>query len=546
MSSLFLPTDTREELLADARKKAAAEVQAAEDRRRIVASDVSQQLRWALQTGRPGVWGTDWGRHRVEAEQYTGFHYVAIHALASEASQATVEVYRDESAIPQQIWASWNSRHKGLKRRVPRHNLGSYRKGYGDDTEELEQVDRSHPLVEMLMRPNPKQTGAMFRYEQVMQLRLTGLAMIWNVPNSAGRTVERYVIPTACVDPIAPGSQFPEGGWRVNPDYIPKIVDGQGFYTSGSLGFFMAGQQTLPADQVQIVGYPHPTSKTDFQSPVSATALWTDTANAVDQARKSQMTNAGNPSMLVSIDSDINMSPEEFGAEKQRFLGTYTSPQNNRSVLFLQGAQASVLSHAAKEMDYGTAFGDLRDSQLASHTTHAMAIGAEVPGTYGAMGVAMLVRKYNVLMPVLCMLADHDTTFFAPQFGPGLTVWYEPESFEDPEMASQVLQMTLTAGNILTTNEWRAAASKLGFSFDPLPGPEGDEMAGKKPEPIVQPGMPGQPGQPPVKPGGKKPAATAVRRPAPKPKRHAKHELNGDGERVEAAIARNWDRYLRY
>lgn len=535
MSGLWLPTDTRDDLLAEARKIAAAELASEQANRRLPAPDVSQALRWAMQPGRPGMWGSDWSRHRKEATAYVGFHYVAIHALASEAMQATVEVYRDENAIPVQEWPKWNTRHKGLRKSVARRKLGSYRKGYGDDTEELEQVDVSHPLAEMLMRPNPKQTGAMLRYEQVMQLRLTGLCLIWNVPNSAGRTVERYVLPTACVDPVAPSGEYPEGAWRVNPDYMPKIVDGQGFFQTGSLGFFMTAQQILPAEQVQIVGYPHPTSKTDCQSPVSATALWTDTANAVDQARKSQMDNAGNPSLVVSIDPEINMSPEEFSAEKQRFLNSYTGPSSNRSVLFMAGATASQLSMAAKEMDYGTAHGDLRDAQLAAHTTHAMAIGAEVPGTYGAMGVAMLVRKYNVLMPVLCMLADHDTTFFAPQFGPGLTVWYEPESFEDPEIAAQVLQMALTAGNVLTANEWRASASKLGFSFDPLEGEEGDAMAGEKPVPPPPVNVPGMP---------PKPGAIAVRRPAVKG--HKRFALNGDTAAVDAACEQRWQKYLTY
>ena len=145
------------------------------------------------------------------------------------------------------------------------------------------------------------------------------------------------------------------------------------------------------------------------------------------------------------------------------------------------------------------------------------------------MAVAGLMRTHNVIMPILCKLADHDTAFFAPQFGPGLTVWYQPESFEDPEIAAKVLEMMLAAGNVVTVNEWRMAASKLGVQLEPLDGEEGDAMAGEKPvpEPVIAPGMPAKPGVP-------------VQR---RPKRFA---VNGEGPAIDAALEGRWSRYLKY
>src|SRR4029077_17187764 len=74
----------------------------------------------------------------------------------------------------------------------------------------------SHPLVKLLKRPNARQSGASFRYEQILQLQSTGTCLVWNVPNKFGRTVERHVIPTAIAVPTPSTAELSKGGWRID------------------------------------------------------------------------------------------------------------------------------------------------------------------------------------------------------------------------------------------------------------------------------------------------------------------------------------------
>ena len=130
-------------------------------------------VRSALSAGQPGQWSSD---HRGEAGKFTGWNYIAIHALASQAMQADVYVYNDAGTDGERSMA------KRLRRKELRKSYGSLTKAYGAD-DATTPLPESDYLVRLLARPNPRQSGALFRYEQVMQLRLTGCCLIWNVPN---------------------------------------------------------------------------------------------------------------------------------------------------------------------------------------------------------------------------------------------------------------------------------------------------------------------------------------------------------------------------
>lgn len=483
MPDLFVPISIREELEAQAMAKAEAALRAkAKAEAEAGLSIDDETLRWALQPGRPAPMSSNWAQHRREVEHFTGWDYIAIDALAAQVAQATVEVYRDESRIEERDKARWATRHRGARMRIPGRRIN---KGYGNEDMEAELVGEGHPLVELLMRPNPWQTGGLLRYEQAMQLRLTGVALTWNVPNQAGLTVERYVLPTAVVDPVAPRREkgLEDGGWRVNPAYMPRLVDRQGFFQAGSLGFFLSAGLVLPASQVQVLAMPHPISKQDGQSPISASALWNDTARAIDAARKSQLDNGANPSLGISFDAKdgSRMPYEVFRQERQRFVNEYAGAKQHRGVMMLQGATFTPLGHTAVDMDYAAGFRDMRDAQLATHRTHAMVIGAEVPGTYGALAAAIQQYDWGTVKPLLCMLSDHDTLWLADQFGPGLTIWYESQNYANPDLRAKALRLAVAAKNVIRVNEYRAALSGLGVKLNPLEGEEGDEFVGAAP-----------------------------------------------------------------
>ena len=237
-------------------------------------------LRAALNGGAPGGWASD---HREETAHNTGFNYIAIHAIASQVAGATVTVFADGERQ-----GLCRSRRKSLASRVG--TFTKWKSTYGADDRETDPLPSSHPLVRLLKRPNPYESGANFRYRQAQQIRLTGTCLVWNVPSLSGPTCERYVIPTSMASPVPPTNDLPRGGWRISPvasRYAPIADNG---YVDSPTWYRILGQ-IVDARQVQVVRLPHAWYLDDGQSPLSAGAKWVDAGEAVDEARYHQLKN---------------------------------------------------------------------------------------------------------------------------------------------------------------------------------------------------------------------------------------------------------------
>ena len=249
-------------------------------------------VRAALGGAAPGGWASD---HREETSHNTGFNYIAVHAIASQVAGATVTVFADGHQQPQR-----QVRRKALAARSG--TFVRWKSIYGADDRETDSLPAAHPLVRLLKRPNPFESGANFRYRQAQQIRLTGSCLIWNVPSVAGPTCERYVIPTAMASPVAPTIELPQGGWRISPvasRYTPIVDDS---FVDCPSWYRILGQ-VVDARQIQVIRLPHAWYLDDGQSPLSAGAKWVDAGDAVDAARFHQLRNGIDPSIVLESSS---------------------------------------------------------------------------------------------------------------------------------------------------------------------------------------------------------------------------------------------------
>ena len=455
----------------------------------------AQVLRQALGSGQPGQWASN---HRTEAEQFTGWTYVAVRSICLQAMQASVSVYEDESSPKQKQMRRSYRNDPGLQR------LKSL---YASEEGEAEPLPNTHPLCKMLKRPNPTQSGAQFRYEQVLQLQLTGSCIIWNVPNKFGKTVQRYVIPTGMTTPVAPTTDLPMGGFRIQTNSSRyAVIDDDGFTTSGM--FSQIVNRIVPLEQIQVVRWPHPMLKEDGQSPVSAGAKWIDSANQIDQARWSQMNNGADPSVILTLGPEFNMTPQETEAAAELIRQKYGGTENAGKAMVTNADNAYTLTTTPKDMSYVDAFNQLRDAALALHGVPGIAAGISDGGSYAAFYASLKQFVSLTVQPILDLIAEEETEQLAPQFGAGLTVEIEAAQIDDPEVLQKRISAAVLA-KAITVDEVR---SLLGLG--PL-GPEkgGDEFAGQQapttfagpasPYPPSGPDTTGQPGPP--KPEEKQP-----------------------------------------
>jgi GNAT superfamily N-acetyltransferase len=419
-------------------------------------------LRAALSGGAPGGWASD---HREETVHNTGFNYIAIHAIAAQVAGATVTVFADGDQQPQR-----QSRRKSVA--ACHGSFARWKSTYGAEDRETDPLPITHPLVRLLKRPNPYESGANFRYRQAQQIRLTGTCLIWNVPSLSGPTCERYVIPTAMATPVPPSMDLPRGGWRINPvasRYTP-VVDG-GWVDCPS--WYRILGQIIDARQVQMIRLPHAWYLDDGQSPLSAGAKWVDAGEAVDAARYHQLKNGIDPSIIWNLPPDVSPDQDEIDRVQAKIASKYGGPENVGRVMVAQnGTTVTPLSTSPKEMCYTEGFHDFKAAILALHQTPPVAVGLQEPGAYAAYNASMKAWRHAAVQPLCDMLAESDTEHLAPQFGVGLTIEIESATVDDTDLIETQLRNDLAA-KIRTKNEWRAVRG-----MRPLPGPQGDELVG--------------------------------------------------------------------
>lgn len=380
--------------------------------------NTTKGARYSLMQGSPGRWATD---HREESEHFSGWNYVAITALAKQAAKAEVTV---EQVIAQR------KDGRGLPIGREQHIPVSY----------------DHPLYRILIRPNPSQSGASFRYELMMQLALTGTCLVWHIPNRAGLTVERYVVPTAASYPMQPSSEFPFGAWRIHPWHSAAVHESAGFMESG--GWWVGSSKIVDARQMQVVRWPHPWYRDDGWSPTAAGGRWIDTADMIDESRWAHMMNGPDPSVVIEPPEDMDATEEELDAAAERFNSRYAGTHNHGRAMFVRHGKVTAVSFNPRQMQYESGFNQMASAIFAIHGVSKSAVGLNDNMTYGS--VAASLRQFISLTvdPTLLMLGDEETEQLAPQFGKNLKVRYKAVNIDDPELLERQIQTDIQAGAI--------------------------------------------------------------------------------------------------
>jgi phage portal protein BeeE len=406
-----------------------------------------------MSQGRPGNWASD---HKAEAEKYSGWHYVAISAIGKAIRSCDVEAYQEP--------------------------VREYSKAYNAEDDDSAPLPKWHPLMKILKRPSASQSGASFREEVAIQLCLTGSALIWNVPNQMGRTVERYIIPTAIAEPRQPEKGLPKGGWYINPEVARwQVENGWFLYT----GLAQAIGKVIDARDVQVIRFIHPTFKDEGQSPVSAGALWTDTSEKIDVSRHAHLRNGSDPSVIIGIDGVEDESTLQRMSAK--FNEKYAGPSKHGKAMFVNGQNVKVepVTRTPAEMGYEGAFAQFRDAIMALHGVTPIAAGIEAPS--GDDGLYAPLKQFiaGTVQPILDLMAEEDTEQLASQFGEGLTVFYTARSIDDAKLTEQQINTDIAAGAI-EVDEIRKLRGRK-----PWGGEKGKAVAGQGPKQEGPGGLPG-------------------------------------------------------
>lgn len=423
---------------------------------------MASQMRAALAGSFGGAQVTN---HREEALHYEGNSYVNIAAICAQMMMVTITAYVDGS----------NQLRQQSVRKSLRGLVGSrWKSQYGVDEASSKQLESDHYLMRLLSKPNPHEPGSMFRYRQTLQLRLTGGAFLWNVPNINGRTCERYVIPTTCLTPVYPDNTLPYGGYRVQPNcmrWIPLVDDG---FVIGTPALMRVLGMIIDAREIQKVGYPHPIWLDDFQSPMSAGAQWVDAERSINIARAMGISRGMNPSGFLELSKEyMGIEQDALNITQRKLDRQYGGVNNTGKVIAVApDTKFTGYDRSPKDMEYHEGYLDHREANQSLHGVHPIITGGQPPGAYAAYYAAMRAFDNNTLTPICDMLAESDTFHIAPQFGEGITIEIEPKPINDEDELNSRLQVDGQLG-IIKVNEARALRG-----MPPLDGAQGEKLCG--------------------------------------------------------------------
>lgn len=442
---------------------------------------VGKAVLQALSRDQPGSWSSD---HRMEAEHVKGWNYIAIDALGIQAMQCDVDVYQDGTEKA----AEKKAIRKAFRALVSR---GLAKSVYQQSNADNPPLPETHPLVRILKNPNPTESGSCFRYEEVMQARGTGNVYILNIPNRANKTAERYVVPTAMMQPLDPDGRpgMENGGYRI-VDIGGRFrwgTDAQGFRDMRGFAKFL--NTDIPAGMFQVIRLPHPLWKDDGYSPLAAGAMMTEALERTDVARVASLDNSARPSLIVMADPQSNPSPEQLTQAEDILNDKLAGAEKTGKIICTAAGSIEPLGTTPREMEFGATYPQVRDGVLALHGTPAIAAGMMGErGSYAALYATLTGWSLLRVQPLLDFLAEEDTRYFAKEYGEGYTIEYSAMAINDPDVLEKQLQTEISGGGIRKVDEVRALRG-----LEPLGGEEGERIFGAAVAPMAKVDADGNP-----------------------------------------------------
>jgi len=309
----------------------------------------------------------------------------------------------------------------------------------------------SHPLLDLIENPNPRDSRSQYLHAKVGFLLLSGNSYEEHV-QQGGRVREMYQLRPDRMK-IVPGSNgFPQAYvYEVNQRKVRFDID----------------PATLrgPVRHLKLF---HPTDDWYGLSPIEAGAYAVDTHNESGAWMQSLLQNSARPSGALTVKDDKTLSDDEFNRLKTELDEQYGGSRNaGRPMLLEGGLDWKAMGLSPSDMA-------LIETKLSAARDVALALGVPpqllgIPGdnTYSNYQEARLAFWEDTVMPLVTMIADDWNASLADPVGVMLKPDFDqvPAIVEKKRAQWEMLDKTTS----LTLNEKREA-----MGYEPVDG--GDQI----------------------------------------------------------------------
>jgi len=298
-----------------------------------------------------------------------------------------------------------------------------------------------HPLLQLLARPNPGQSGAELMEAVYGHLLLAGNAYLEAVAvDGAVRELHSLRPDRMSVVPDA-------SGWPAAYDYTAN---------GRTVRFVQEGEPLPPILHLRAF---HPLDDHYGFAPLEAAAASLDLHNAAANWNKALLDNAARPSGALVYKGENGLSEEQFERLRAELGANFAGPGNAGRPLLLEGGLAwQAMSFSPHDMDFMEAKnGAAREIALAFGVP-PMLLGIPGDNTYSNYKEANLAFWRTTVLPLVGRTAGALAGWLAPAWGEGaLRLGFDLDAIEALTAEREALWRRVNEADFLTPDEKRQA-----------------------------------------------------------------------------------------
>lgn len=309
----------------------------------------------------------------------------------------------------------------------------------------------SHPLLQLLARPNGLQSGPEFLEAWFGFLLIAGNSYA-EVVELRGEPRELHVLRPDRMR-VVPA----ENGWPAAYEY--------------SVAGHVVRFETHPVTRRQPILHMrlfHPLDDHYGQSPIEAAAYGIDIHNAAGAWNKALLDNAARPSgaLVYSGPEGAHLSEAEFARLRQELEDSYQGARNAGRPLLLEGGlDWRQMAFSPQDMEFiASKHVAAREIALAFGVP-PMLLGIPGDNTYANYAEANRAFYRQTVLPLLGKTCGALSYWLAPRFGRDLRLWYDADQVDALASDREALWERVNRADFLTINEKRAA-----MGYGPIAG----------------------------------------------------------------------------
>ena len=309
----------------------------------------------------------------------------------------------------------------------------------GDGRRELD----SHPLLDLLARPNPRQAGSELLEAVYAHLLLAGNAYVEAVAVD-GEMRELHALRPDRMSVVPDASGWPAAfEYAVNGRVVRFAQDGE-----------------APTPPILHLALFHPLDDYYGLAPLEAAQTSLDLHNAATAWNKALLDNAARPSgaLVYKGEGGAGLSEEQFERLRDELAANFQGARHAGRPLLLEGGLSwQALSLTPQEMDFREARNGAAREIAFAFGVPPMLLGIPGDNTYANYREANLAFWRQTVLPLVGRTAAAFAAWLAPSWDAELSLTYDADAVEALGVEREALWRRVNEADFLTPDEKRQA-----------------------------------------------------------------------------------------